>query len=276
MLTADNNSNEIYTVRIDDFSSNLHIGSSSVIGKRKYQQDCIKTDDFYNYAENKSAIAVLCDGMGGMNGGELASECCASIVHKSFHEEEFNSVLDFYKEVIALADEAVKYLKDEKGNPVSNSGTTMVSVVIEDDELYWASVGDSRVYIVRNNDILAVTKDHNLLMLLMTKVERGEITLEEAENDPKKEALTSYIGMGGVRFVDSNSKGVKLLDGDIIVLCSDGLYRALADAEIRDIVVSCGKETQTAADSLTRFAVDKGIPTQDNTSVVVIYYDAGR
>ncbi len=269
--------NDMHTVMLDELDKSVYIGSSSVIGQRKEQQDAVKSDDFYSYAEKGKSISVLCDGMGGLTGGEKASALCSSIVYDTFHSNtEFPSVPVFYKSVIFQSDQEVQKIKTDDETQTSKAGTTLVSVVIEDDRLYWASVGDSRIYIIRGNDILCITNDHNFLMLLNEKVKRGEITQEEADNNPQKEALISYIGIGGVHYVDMNTKGFNLLDGDYIVLCSDGLYRSLSEEEIKQTVLNFNKETQKAAEALTDLALSKKLKNQDNTSVVVIgYQDSG-
>ena len=268
---------DINTIKLDGLDKSVHIGTSSVIGRRNEQQDAIKSDDFYLYAENRKIISVLCDGMGGLTGGKMASALCSSIVYNTFHSNiEFPSIPEFYKAVICRADQEVNMMELNEDNQALGAGTTLVSVVIDDNLLYWASVGDSRIYIIRGNDILCVTKDHNYLMLLNEKVKRGEITQEEANSNPKKEALISYIGIGGIQYIDMNGRGVNLFDGDYIVLCSDGLYRSLSEEEIKRVVSNFGRETQQAAEALTSLALSKNLKNQDNTSVVVIgYQDSG-
>ena len=268
---------DMHTMILDEFDKSVYIGTSSIIGRRNEQQDAIKSDSFYAYAENGKAISVLCDGMGGLAGGQKASALCSSIVYNTFHSNtKFPSIPVFYKSVICQADEEVKTMKVDGEMQILGAGTTLVSVIIDDDQLYWASVGDSRIYIIRSNEILCITKDHNFLMLLNEKVRRGEITQEEADSNPRREALISYIGIGGIRYVDMNSRGFHLLDGDYIVLCSDGLYRSVSEDEIKKVVCNFGKETQQAAEALTNLALSKNLKNQDNTSVVVIgYQDSG-
>lgn len=264
---------DMHTIILDEFDKSVYIGTSSVIGRRSEQQDAIKSDTFYSYAENGKAISVLCDGMGGLVGGGKASKLCSSIVYETFHGDTmFPSIPAFYKSVIFQSDEEVRMMKTDDGNQILGAGTTLASVVVENDRLYWASVGDSHIYIVRGDDILCITQDHNFLMLLNEKVKRGEITQEEADSNPQKEALISYIGIGGIRYVDMNTTGFHLLDGDHVVLCSDGLYRSLSEDEIKQVVCNFGNETQQAAEALTALALSKNLRNQDNTSVVVIGY----
>ena len=273
MVENDNIMDDMQTLRFDDFDKALYIGTSSVIGKRREQQDAVLADDAISYIENGKAIAILCDGMGGMNGGGMASSLCASIVYKTFHSgAPFPSIPAFFRAAIAEADDAVRMMRDENGALISGAGTTLAAVVVDDNQLYWASVGDSRIYIIRGDECLCITKDHNYLMLLNEKVKRGELTQEEAESDPNKEALISYIGIGGVRYIDISSKGVSLLDGDMIVLCSDGFYRTVSEAELVDALFDFGEDTQETAEALTDLAISKDKRNQDNTSVIVLRY----
>lgn len=263
---------DLHTVMIGADEMQVYVGISSVIGKRHEQQDAVKADSDYAFAEDGRGIAVLCDGMGGLSGGERASKLCSETIYRAFHEKPDSvSIPQFYAEWISRADEAVAGLKNSAGAPL-NAGTTMVSVVIENGMLHWASVGDSRIYIQRRGEIACLTHDHNLLMLLNEKVKRGEMTRQEADADPKKEALISYIGVGGVRYIDRNSTPMKLQDGDHIILCSDGLYRTVTEAEMLQIVRCFAGETESAAQALTQLALSKRNPHQDNTSVIVLEY----
>lgn len=253
------------TLIMDDHASYIKIGSSSVIGQRAEQQDTVKTDDDYAYINNGRAIVMVCDGMGGLSGGKQASQKCADVIYDAFYllgkEEDIPS---FYKAAITHADLEV--------NDMKNAGTTLVSVVIEGDRLFWASVGDSRIYIIRDGEILCVTKDHNYRLILEQKVKRGEMDASVAESDPQKESLISYIGMGGVRMIDSNPKEFRLLSGDYIVLCSDGVYRTLEEEEIMDKIQKNGENTQAACEEITELVMYKGKRNQDNASLVVVHY----
>ena len=130
-------------------------------------------------------------------------------------------------------DQAVNNLKNEDGRPL-NGGTTVVAVVIENNKMYFLSVGDSKIYILRDNEILAVNREHNYRLSLDEKLKKGQITKEQyiAEED-QAEALISYLGMGNVSLMDINNEPFILQENDIVLLCSDGLY---SDCQIR---ISC-------------------------------------
>lgn len=262
------------TERIDLDQPMVSIGKASLIGMRKEQQDAIRTDDFDAYTENGRAIALLCDGMGGLSGGEQASNKCASMMFSAFHEMAPGTPIPrFFRTMIARADREVGALRGPDGSAL-RCGTTMVGAAIENGGLYWASVGDSRIYLVRGEEIVCLTKDHNLMMLLSEQVKRGEITQEEADSNPKREALISFIGGGVVRCIDCPAKPIPLRDGDHVVLCSDGLYRSVSEEEIWQIVTAFQDTAAVAAQMLAEQAVNKRFPHQDNTSVIVMTYYA--
>ena len=267
---------ELYTMIIDEDGQCVYVGGSSVIGSRSDQQDTIMSDTYYNYIENGGMISILCDGMGGLSGGKTASSTCAEILFRMYHAADRPAdITEFFMDAIVKADSEVKALRDEDGN-LLQAGTTLAAVSIEDNKLYWASVGDSRIYVIRGKEIMQITKDHNYMMLLNEHVLAGEITREEADSHPKREALVSYIGIGGVRYISRNNKPLELVDGDFIVLCSDGLYRSITTDEMMETVVHFGTDTQTAAETLTNIALSKNNPHQDNTSVIVLNYVNGK
>lgn len=262
----------VKTIELDDVRRYVNVGKSSVIGSRKDQQDCIYSDTYYDYLERNKMISVLCDGMGGLAGGSAASSGCAQIVVTDFYQQgKIEDVTAFYKRGITKADKAIKAFKDNNGRPMQ-AGTTFVSAMILGNKLYWSSVGDSHIYFLRGNQIRRVNQEHNYRMILEKRVRNGEITSEQAMKDPQKDALISYVGMGGVKLIDSIQQPIQLEDGDYIVLCSDGLYRSVDINEVQKIVKQCGEDTQGAAEKLTACAMNKGKQNQDNTSVIVLQY----
>ena len=250
--------------------NSMKVGMSSVIGRRESQQDAVAVSDPNPTDFKEPWFGILCDGMGGMNGGELASALCIEMMLNAFLENK-SPIPEFFRNTIISADVAVANLKDANGDYLG-AGSTFVGIVISGSDLYWASVGDSHIYVLRDNEMALVTNEHNYLMELMKSVKRGEITLEEAQSNPKREALISYMGMGDVSLMDVIEKPFFLKKGDIVLLSSDGLYRALSDEEIFNIIRMCGDNMQLAAEQLTDFAISKNFKYQDNTSVVLIKY----
>lgn len=262
----------VRTIRLDETPNAVVIGKSSVIGKRAEQQDSIMAGEGDSYLERKTIMATLCDGMGGLNGGAVASQICTSGIYQEFLNcNDWNDIPQFYRSSIVKMDMDIHNLKDPGGAPM-RAGTTLVSVIIKEDELYWASVGDSHIYIIRGQEMLCIVQEHNYKMILDEQVSRGEITVQQACENPNKDALISYIGMGGVRHIDLNVKPFQLLPGDYIVLCSDGLYRTVEEEDMKQIICSYGDDVQGASEYLTDYAMGKGYAHQDNTSVIIVQY----
>ncbi len=252
----------------------IQIGLSSIVGTRKYQQDSAIAIDAGTMRKNKyqKCIAVLCDGMGGMDGGDVASAISAKTLFDDYMKMSPTHLPDFFLKEVKKIDKIVSGLTNEK-NEIINSGSTLVSIAIENGNMYWVSVGDSRIYLIRGNKMAQITTDHNYYYLLRQQAENGIITFEEAENNPKGEALISYIGLGHDGEIGGNQKPIQLKSGDLILLCSDGLYKALSDQEIYDIASACNNNVASVATALTSATMMKQRKAQDNTTVVLIKYN---
>ena len=114
-------------------------------------------------------------------------------------------------------------------------GSTLVAAAFAPSGLYWMSVGDSALYLCRDGALTQLNHPHTLGAKLAELVKRGVMSPEDAAIDPDRDALTSYVGAGGIAQIDSPSEGVAVTAGDIVILCSDGLYRALSHEEIARI-----------------------------------------
>lgn len=245
------------------------MGMSSIIGTRKYQQDSI----YGKVYQNMRALAVICDGMGGMNGGEIASKTAVdTLVHDFNRDINISNIPDFFKKEAIKLDECVTELEDEYGNPLGG-GSTIVSIIANGNELYWLSVGDSRIYIIRNHEIKAVNQDHNFRMQLDAMLAAGKITAEEyKQEEHQAEALISFLGIGGLSLMETNVKPFTLKMNDIVLLCSDGLYKRLSNKEILKIIEDNSYDMQKAAVTLTDIVMQKTERNQDNTSVALLKY----
>lgn len=260
------------TEEIEADTDCVRTGMFSDIGKREYQQDTAKVSESYVYIADRRIIAILCDGMGGLSGGERASGYCVERLYEAF--QAASAPIDiprFFSRMIDDVDRQVKAMTNEEGKPLG-AGTTLISVVIDDGRLFWASVGDSRIYLINDASILCLTRDHNYQMVLASQVRKGLISAQEAMTHPKREALISYIGMGGVRCADISEKPFLLRGNDRILLCSDGLYRTLSEEEMAMIVRNAENDMESAARELVQSAIGKGKVHQDNTTAVVLKY----
>ena len=266
---------EIDTIRIEaedvelEAMPTLQVSYSSILGTRKSQQDSMGE----RFVGGRG-IAVVCDGMGGLKGGATASKTAVDQILLDYHNNQpIPNIPKFLEDEARKADNAVFSLNDERGGPL-DAGTTMVAVIIDDGKLYWLSVGDSKIYIVRNHEIVTVNRLHNYRLTMDKMLKGGAMTVQEYQAQEKKaEALISYLGMGNVSLMDINREPFILQDQDVIVLASDGLYRCLNDQDIlRSIQDNMGDVMHTA-DALTALATRKASRGQDNTSVILIRYN---
>lgn len=246
------------------------IGFHSIMGTRKYQQDYVSC-----FSEGNETAAVICDGMGGLNGGETASEEAAKLFLEDFRKvRPRERIPEFLRAEAARMDAQVAALRGADQR-LLEAGTTVVAVILQEDALYWLSVGDSRICRVEGNYIQTVTREHNYRLDLTQALTAGRISQEQfirEEQSRQAEALTSYLGMGGLKITDVNEKPIFLSDGDIILLCSDGLYKSLDQHQILGIVRDNDIDMNIAAERLTDMALAQAGNGQDNTTVLLIEY----
>lgn len=235
----------------------------SSIGARSSQQDTLFVGEKEGYV-----LAVVCDGMGGMNGGETASALAVQMMAESFYGQSQPDVPEYLREMAVRMDEAVSSL--EEGGRNLGAGTTIVSVMITQNGVYWLSVGDSRIYLYRNGQMICPVPAHNYRLLLEQRLQAGKITPETYEKElPKAEALISFLGIGGIRRMEMNQSPFIPEPGDQILLCSDGLYKSLSDDRILDIL-KLQMSPEIKAKHLVDEALKGGGTHQDNTSVILL------
>lgn len=173
----------------------------SDIGRRSSQQDSA-----YLMAGEQAAFAVLCDGMGGARGGQLASASAVDILrayyaHYLVHGREMQDSA-WMREAAEAADNMVHGLRDAGGNPLG-AGTTLVAVSAVRDYFGWISVGDSRLYILRQETLVRATTDHNYMMHLDLQRSAGKISEDTYARESKSgDALISFIGMARLLQID--------------------------------------------------------------------------
>lgn len=219
--------------RFDDqrTNKNYELAICSDIGKRETQQDCA-----YMAANDRNVLAVVCDGMGGMAGGALASGTAVNEFIKYYVNNITSKKNQWMLEAVETVDNRVYELVGDNGHRIG-AGTTLVAVTINDNFLNWVGVGDSRIYIFRDGQMVQVTTDHNYYWELNQKYQYGKINYQkysqEAENG---EVLISFIGMGGLSLIDNNDDAFLLREDDVILLCTDGVYKTVPDEILKNIV----------------------------------------
>jgi protein phosphatase len=235
--------------------TSLRAGVVTDVGRaRQVNQDTpLVADQFQLWA--------VADGMGGHAGGEIASELAVNTLRDVYGERGERS-LDALLDAVASANSAVNGTAiDDPG--LRGMGTTLVAIArTEEDELAYISVGDSRIYLLRDGDLSRLTVDHSLVEEL---VREGSITPEEARSHPKRNVVTRAIGID--TFVQVDSATIIPYTGDRFLLCSDGLFNEVEHDRIASVLRRLADPTDAAAE-LVRLANEAG--GRDNITVLVV------
>lgn len=201
------------------------IADYSITGSRQINQDRI------GFAERgNSVLLVLADGLGGHEGGELASELLVqAIIHayQSIKQSMITQPSAFMALAILHAHRAINAMGKAQ-NPPIQPRTTCVLCLVQDGYAYWAHVGDSRLYLFRNNEIMRRTKDHTIIEKLR---QEGVLTEQDMLEHPEKNRLLKCVG-GPREPSISLGEETALMPGDKLLLCSDGLWEALTASQI--------------------------------------------
>ncbi len=219
-------------------------------------------------------FAVVCDGMGGANGGSTASsvainafaDCLdeAEHEHPAFYGMTEEDLLDLLSAAATEANRSV-YRLAQSNSSLTGMGTTLVGCLVAGEHAYIVNVGDSRLYAVSDGFIEQVTHDHSWVQYM---IDNGAMTPEAAKRSSRKNQITRCIGIG--KTVDPDLFTYNVMPGSYAVLCSDGLTNHVEPAEIRDIVdnISVSGDIQNACESLINCANGRG--GSDNITAVVL------
>ncbi len=223
--------------------------------------------DYYSIPKSDQDLQlfILADGMGGYNGGEVASTL-ATEAAKNYIIDNFEKIEHSKEEILELVKNAVEYAnnvvfeKSKTDKELEGMGTTLDICFIYNNKIYIGHVGDSRVYRIRGELIRKLTKDHSYVQQL---VEDGKITREEANHHPKKNMLTKALGC--TAYVEPDIRARNLEPGDIWVMCSDGLTNMVEEKEIYQVIK---ENPETAPQTLVNLANNAG--GYDNITVITI------
>ena len=215
-------------------------------------------------------LAVVADGLGGHDAGEVASSEAVKIFEKE--SKKLTQDLsarergDFLSLIIGKANEKVYKLaqaKMKQGNNKNGMGTTVVAAVVDSEGIVVAHVGDSRAYLFHDNGLYQMTEDHTFVNVL---IKNGQISEEEAYHHPKRNVLTRAVGTAEEVDVDISDNPWN--QDDIILLCSDGLTSMIDDREIGLVLSSTSTTLEEKADRLIELALDAG--GTDNISLILL------
>ena len=253
----------------------------------------VKTDPGMVRGHNEDAVlanpnlglAILADGMGGYNAGEVASGMATTLLASEL-ESAFAATpphaIDpasgksyahaYLRDKIAVTNRAIHHASETQAQ-YAGMGTTLVAALFHSDQVTVAHIGDSRLYCLRGGELSVITRDHSLLQ---EQIDSGLISADEARFSLNKNLVTRAIGVDPE--VDAEIHDYAVLPGDIYLLCSDGLNDMVEDDEIRLTLQMLAANLDLAATQLIQMANDNG--GRDNVSVILVKvlraFPAGR
>lgn len=234
--------------------------SISDIGrKRQVNQDYVYASEVP--VGNLPNLFIVADGMGGHNAGDYASKITVETILNEVSLSEEGNPERLLRDAITVANDLVVTVA-ARATDLVGMGTTVVAATCIGRLLQVANVGDSRLYVVHENGIEQITKDHSLVEEM---VRLGGIARDDARNHPDKNIITRAVG--GKETVEADFFTVELQESDTVLMCSDGLTNMLEDEEIYSIL-KCEKSIQEKAQVLVDTANEKG--GRDNISVILV------
>lgn len=252
-----------------DLSHALQVASSTSAGMvRSHNEDAI-------FVDAQNGLAVLADGMGGYNAGEVASGMAVMVLSNGIKEgmasvksndknpiTGLSPTMDLVKEQITVANTTI--FEAAKSQPqCAGMGTTLVVTQFYNNQITVAHIGDSRLYRLRGEVFEQITKDHSLLQ---EQIDSGLITPEQARYSNNKNLVTRALGIDPM--VEPEIHDYEVQPGDLFLLCSDGLNDMVSDEEMGLTLQALQTNLPLAAEQLVQMANDNG--GRDNISVVLI------
>lgn len=247
-----------YSVSIEGSEvKSITISCAQDMGKRSYQEDSVTFCGLKN-----GAAAVVADGMGGLTGGKQLSSYVTEKMLEGI--KAFSADIPIHKQFSSLIDEINGYAAG------SGSGSTVCAVYCCSKGVFWCSVGDSRLYLIRKGKICRMTEDGDYFNMLLELVIEGSLSLDKADSDPQRDYLFQYIGADKRLSPDCSIRPLIPEKGDSLLICSDGVYNSLSDEELAKIV---SERVSGSAGRITELVMAKNISAQDNLTALVMGFD---
>lgn len=192
----------------------------------------VNEDWMMHFESPNGLVAVVCDGMGGHVGGKIASHTAVEAILQFMMQERGGTPFELIVDAMNVASAAI-LSKAAQQPELTGMGATCVMLIVRDGKVYIGSVGDSRIYLIRNRRIKQLTKDQSYVQMLL---DAGSITPEQAEHHPRKNEITNALGLKGMQPATVLSEAINPEAGDCFLLCSDGLSGMVSDNDICKVV----------------------------------------
>ena len=242
----------------------LTIGTLHQTGRRQYQQDSLGHSIVLG---GKGLVAVVADGMGGLaDGDKVSQQIVLRTLELSARLRGDQTDGALYR-ILNQVNEDVNQMLTPDG--LYKCGSTMIAVLVQGRSFQWISVGDSRIYLYREGYVNRLNRDHDLLQDWMPEILNGQRSMEASLADPNGRKLTSFIGMGKLKYVDGSTRPIELLPGDRLLLLSDGVYGEVSEDQMAAIVKQYPDVRQAAAALGQRIQANQN-PRQDNYTALIL------
>jgi len=245
------------TVRLKNFDFASHTDIGRV---RDRNEDFLAYFDTFN-----GHVFVVCDGMGGHNAGDVASELAVETVGRVFNQKYYPNPFEALEEAMVSANEIV-YSYSVGNDYLFGMGTTMVLILIRDDKVYYGHAGDSRLYLFKNHILDQITTDHSYVQQLL---QRGVISHKEALEHPRRNEITKAIGLSKKIDPNISPKAIIPQNDDFLLICTDGLTNMLSAEEISKVLDNSSNLNDKASKLVSKANKNGGI---DNISVQLIRF----
>lgn len=242
------------------------IGNLQGIGARQRQEDsfCIVNAIDHGKMKKHGLFFAVCDGMGGMKDGKIASETAVACLRGAYERmDKTEDMAVLLKKAVCAASNEVEGLLEGQG------GSTVVAGILFNDLLYYISVGDSCFYLKRDGHLYRLNREHNLRNeIYLEDIRKGIIDPTDGRQDPESAALTQFLGMSGFDETDGSVRPLPMKAGDVLLACSDGVGGTLSETQLLDALE--GDDPVLMCRNLEDEIVACFKPHQDNYTAVVV------
>jgi len=248
----------------------LNIANRSDIGKiRSVNED----QGWAGQLNDEMALAIVADGMGGHQAGDVASQMAIDAFREQFQHNVVKTSISLseckmlLRQAIAKANDAI-YQVASRNDQYYNMGTTIVAALLSKDQAVIGHVGDSRAYRISGEGLTLLTEDHTLVNEL---VKSGQLSAEEAAQHPRRNVLTRAVGTDATTEIDIESFSWNA--DDVLMLCSDGLTNMVSEQQMLETILEESASLETKAEQLIQLALQAG--GDDNITVILLQASRG-
>lgn len=239
-------------------------------GQRDVQEDVLH---LWFEPSARAGYIIIADGMGGHTSGDIASSLVVEAVDNELTKLWAQKPVleaDMHRHLPKLMHTAnarlAQYIKTSPDT--AGMGSTLLAAIILEGHLFWASVGDSPLYLLRDNKLEQLNEDHSMARQIDQMVHAGQLTRKAAQEHPNRNALTSVIMGDDIAHMDCRSNGLKLRKGDVLIAATDGIL-SLSDQDLTQCITPANQTAENIAASITKMIDAQDCSNQDNLAVCV-------